>query len=151
MRNILFIILLTYSYCTSATTIYKCEVGDSTVFSQTPCDDNNTQIHVDETQSYQSNNPLPTGNNSNSSTNTQNYLVDKKINRTSRKIESLTIKMNKELKLLETKSLYASNNRAGAIYKQALSNEMLTTSNKYKALINVEQNKLKILQAKLTN
>lgn len=57
--------------------------------------------------------------------------------------------MNKELKLLETKSLYTSNNRAGAIYKQALSNEMIATSNKYKALINVEQNKLKILQNKI--
>jgi hypothetical protein len=133
----------------SATNIYTCTIGDNTILSQSPCGETDIQIKVEETQSYKPNNQHSKDNSSHSSNNTKSFINQKKVSRTIKKIESLTIRMNKELNVLKNKPMQASNNRAGAIYKNAISNEMISTTNKYKNLIDTQKLKLKALQNKM--
>jgi len=149
MRNLFLILLSIYGSTVSASNIYTCTIGDNTIFSQSPCGETDIQIEVKETQSYQSKNQRSTNNSSLSSNNTNSFINKKKIDRAIKKIESLSAKMNKELNILENKSMHASNNRAGAIYKQAISNEMIAATNKYKNLIDIQKMKLKVLQNKV--
>lgn len=146
MRNLLFILFYFYGSYVSATNIYTCTIGDNTIFSQSPCGETDIQIKVEETQSYKSNNQHSKDSSAQLSNNTKNFINQKKVSRTIKKIESLTIRMNKELSVLKSKSMQASNNRAGAIYKNAISNEMISTTNKYKNLIDIQKLKLKVLQ-----
>lgn len=152
MRTIFLILCFIYSFNTTATSVYKCKQGNTTIFSQTPCDDTDTKVNVYESQPYRSQKVVTQNYSNDSSTSslnsTQQFILNQKMTRKIKKIEGLTNRMNKELNILKLKSLNASNNLAGANYKKALSNEMITTSTKYQALIKVEQNKLEMMQSK---
>jgi len=133
-----------------AGTVYKCTVDGVIKYSQMPCGDGEPEkvIILD----VMSNSIKPTQKQSQSTTSNNDYIVkshiiSNKIKRSEANIKKYQKKMVKELSVLKARTYNANNNLAGAVYQDALSNEMIAVTNKYQSLIDTETtiiNRLKL-------
>lgn len=127
--------------------VYKCTVDGKEIYSQTECEEG-TQVRLYKLEKIQQSekthlsttNSVSNNNRSNANdTTVEAHIINNKIKRSQKKIESYQSKMRRELAALKTKTYYAANNNAGANYHNALSNEMQAVSEKYKTYINIER------------
>lgn len=145
---------LTITNYSSAQTFYKCDRYGMTVFSQQPCGDSAEEIKAKNHPSqykakknkHRENANVISKNPQADITKVKIYSIEQKIKRHNSKINSAKRKMSKEISTLKARTAYASNNLAGAIYQDALSEEMIAISNKYTAIINDEDRLINALK-----
>ncbi|WP_448569393.1 hypothetical protein [Thalassotalea ganghwensis] len=151
--NFTFLYIITFSSSIGASEVYQCEVDGVTTYSQIPCGVNEEKLTV-ESANVVGGRPkeqLNTHSNQVKSDNTQSFILKRKIRRHEAKISMYTNKMKKEVELLKVRTTYANNNLAGAIYQDALSQEMIAVTNKYNSLINREKGIISRLKEQLTD
>jgi phosphatidate phosphatase PAH1 len=139
-KSTLFLLIIT-TLPASADSVYKCDIKGVTTFSQQPCDDKQEKIII---KLKPGNNAIIAPQASPASPNKtseqhldeiRNYQIEQEIKRNSRTIRHYEKKMTKELKILKTRTTYATNSLAGAIYQESLSSEMIAVTQKYSTLI----------------
>jgi len=150
VKLVLFILSMILVNKALAGTVYKCTVDGVIKYSQMPCGDGEPEkvIILD----VMSNSIKPTQKQSQSTTSNNDYIVkshiiSNKIKRSEANIKKYQKKMVKELSVLKARTYNANNNLAGAVYQDALSNEMIAVTNKYQSLIDTETtiiNRLKL-------
>lgn len=148
--------------------IHKCEIDGVVTFSQMPCPDNaykkekitvKTQPKIQAAKNFNADelkqnttSPLPvTSNNSAAKKDlirVSIFQLDQQIARRNQNIQRLKRKMSRSVSKLKTRTTYANNNLAGAIYQDALSEEMIATTNKYATMIHDEERQIEELKAK---
>lgn len=160
MIKLVSIVVLILSINVNAQVFYKCEKNGMTIFSQQPCGEKAEEVKAKDNSERKS--PRKKTGPADSNVISKNpksdmlkvkiYNIDQKIKRHNKKINSAKRKMTKEITILKHRATYANNNLAGAIYQDALSEEMVAISNKYTAIINDEErliDELKELQNSL--
>lgn len=157
MSKILFLFLFIYTDLALAASVFKCTIDGVTKYSQSPCGKMDNKVEKYKLETNKKNDGLtsdnehkPLSNNKNTDelqTSAKLYTINSKIKRYQVNIAKYQKKMSKEIKILKSRTYYANNNLAGATYQAALSNEMVAVSNKYSALINLEENKIKELKS----
>lgn len=139
-----------------AASVYKCTVDGVIKYSQSPCGEVDHKVSKYKLETKEKVEGVTTNtikvqhsNNKNTKelqTSSKLYTINSKIKRYQNNIEKYQKKMSKEIKKLKSRTYYANNNLAGATYQAALSSEMVAVSNKYSALIDLEENKIKELK-----
>ncbi|XQW86890.1 hypothetical protein ACOYR1_09280 [Thalassotalea piscium] len=133
--------------------VYKCEIDGKTTFSQFPCADNAEKITIKEVQPVQTPPTINYQAHNKEINDVNDYIelsqIKREINQHQSKIKSYKNKMTQEIKVLEIRARSANNNLAGATYEHALTTQMTAVTNKYNTLIEVEQNKINRLEAKM--
>jgi hypothetical protein len=159
MYKFLVLFVFLYTDFTLAASVYKCTVDGVTKYSQSPCGEVDNKVEKYKIETNKKVNGLTTNkerkqhsNNKSTKelqTSTKLYTLNSKIKRYRVNISKYQKKMNKEIQRLKSRTYYANNNLAGATYQAALSNEMIAVSNKYKSLIDLEENKIKYLESEI--
>tara|TARA_R110000737_G_scaffold254346_1_gene263716 strand:- start:410 stop:904 length:495 start_codon:yes stop_codon:yes gene_type:complete len=159
MYKFLVLFVFLYTDFALATSVYKCTVDGVTKYSQSPCGEVDNKVEEYKFETNTKVHGLTTNNESKQHSNnkstkelqasTKLYTLDSKIKRYRVNISKYQKKMNKEIQTLKARTYYANNNLAGATYQFALSNEMVAVSNKYKSLIDLEENRIKNLESEI--
>jgi len=147
MFKSVFALLIFYSL-SSYSAIYKCKVDGVTTFSQSPCGDTSQEVKVIVRNSTSKQAPHSQTSVKTATNDVDQYLINQEIKRRNKNINRYKLKLNKELAVLKERTYYARNNLAGATYQNALSQEMVALTNKYKTLIDDEKRQISTLKSK---
>ncbi len=148
MFKSVFALLILYSF-SSYSAIYKCKVDGVTTFSQSPCGDTIQEVKVIVRNSPSKQIPHVQATVKTNNNDVDQFLMNQEIKRRNKTINHYKLKLNKELAALKERTYYARNNLAGATYQNALSQEMVTLTNKYKTLIDDEKRQITTLKSKI--
>ena len=137
---------------THANTVYKCQDGEHIIFSQMPCETDNTEnkqldySNVQNSISSKSTQIESSQNNISPSV----YMLSKKKERSLTKIANLKRKYNDDIEKIKANGLSVGVNRAGASYLQLLNEQITEVSNKYQKNIKQEQQTLNKIELKIS-
>lgn len=139
-----------------ATSVYKCQQGDQIVFSQMPCEDDNSENKkLDYSSQPQnvvasSNSAQQYSNTNNNATakagNTSLFLLERKKARAQTKLTQLKSQYSQEMDKIHQKAMTAGVNRAGESYLKLLTKQVESTKAKYEQKIVREEKKLKKIE-----
>lgn len=140
------VVLIIFTTNTYAMSVYKCKEGDKVVFSQMPCDNDNTdnkKLDYSEPRNVVVTAPYNSSQASESISNTSSYIHQQKKRRTEAEIMRLTKKKNNEISALKKKhGVKPGVNRARKSYFEVINAEITATRDKYDKLIDKEKNNL---------
>lgn len=138
--------------------IYTCTVDGVTVYSQSPCGNEDKEVTVHTPPMVDSGSHVVSSSKQSVDSKTPQQYFDeintsqygRKIRKLELKIESYQRRLDAKLEALKIKKLYAKNNTAGAIYEDSISNEMIAITNQYNIKINQERERIASLKQKIS-
>jgi len=138
---------------THANTVYKCQDGNQVIFSQMPCETDNSenkQLNYPNIQNLTSSESTPPTKSTQNNTNSSIYILSKKKERSLAKINKLKQKYNKDIEIIKTEGLTVGVNRAGSSYLKLLSTKLTELKKQYQNKIQKEYKTLDKIEQEIS-
>jgi len=138
---------------THANTVYKCQDGNQVIFSQMPCETDNSenkQLNYPNIQNLTSSESTPPTKSTQNNTNSSIYILSKKKERSLAKINKLKQKYNKDIEIIKTEGLTVGVNRAGSSYLKLLSTKLTELKKHYQNKIQKEYKTLDKIEQEIS-